>query len=139
MADFGAIQNISTLTDLSQLKDVLYGVAEADIQQRFASSPAVRTTGTVYGGVRWQRLSEGYLRSNPRRIGGVQLVDTTELRQSFKLGNSGNYARASADSVEFGSEIPKAGWQHPRRPLVVEHQGLVDATEQAITDYLSSL
>jgi hypothetical protein len=32
MADFGAIQNIRTLTDLSELKDVLYGVAEADIQ-----------------------------------------------------------------------------------------------------------
>ena len=136
MDDMRIVKQISELDDLSTLADVLFDVAESDIQQRFSSSPPVRTTATVYGGIRWKRLSEGYIKANPRRAGGVQLIDTTELRQSFTLGGSGNYATASANSVEFGSELDKAAWQHPSRNLVVEHQGLVDETEQKIIEAL---
>jgi hypothetical protein len=111
-------------------------VCMADVDQRFASAPGVRTTGQVYGGVRWQRLSEAYLRSNPRRIGGQQLRDTGELAQSFQIGRSGNIAAGSRDTITFGSRLPKARWNHRRRKIVVVHPPLVRQVSRVLVLYL---
>lgn len=117
--------------DLRTLAETLFDVAQTDIQTRFASSPRVRTTAEVYGGVTWQRLSERYIEEAGRGY-GVQLVDTGELRKSFRMGQSGNVAEASTREVRFGSDLQKAFKMHRRRSLVVEHEGLTRATEEAI-------
>lgn len=123
---------IDKFKDFANSGKVLIGVAEDDFQKRFASSPQVRTTASVYGGTVWKRLSEPYLRSSPHREGGRQLIDTGELRTSLKEGQPGNVATISPSFVRFGSDLLKAMYVHRLRMIVLEHQGLADETELAL-------
>lgn len=108
----------------------LYNLAEADFKARFASAPSTTSSGEVYGGTQWQRLSDAYLQQRPDRRGKKQLIDTKELSKSFRRGQPGNIARVVGDTIEFGSSLPKAEGLNAKRKLVVIHSKLVqDATE----------
>jgi hypothetical protein len=126
-------------SDIRRLAKPLLAIAQDDIQRRFASSPRVRSTGEVYGAVRWRSLSDAYLRANPRREGGVQLVDTGLLRKSFVRGGLGNVTEATKGEIRFGSALPRAISQHRRRRLVVEHDGLIRATEDAVARAIAKI
>ena len=114
----------------------LYNLAEEDFKQRFKSSPSTTSSGEVYGGTRWQRLSEAYLASRPQRKTGKQLLDTKELSKSFRRGQPGNIARVNGNIIEFGSSLPKAEGLNEKRKLVVIHQKLVDDAETILTEYV---
>lgn len=122
--------------DLKKLSAVLFDVAANDFKQRFDSSPRVRSSAEVYGGVTWSRLSERYLKSNPRRLSGVQLVDTGLLRRSFTRLGQGNITTESATEVRFGSTLERAMLQHRRRQIVVDHPELGTKTAEAIAEVI---
>jgi phage gpG-like protein len=133
------LQAIATRTsDLTGVASKLYAIAQKDFTQRFQSSPSVKSSAEVYGGARWQRLSEAYLKRNPNRQGGKQLIDTGELRRSFLRGKPGNIARVVGGTVEFGSSLQKAVWLDKKRPLVVEHEELAKLAGDAIETYIST-
>jgi phage gpG-like protein len=111
-------------------------VCQADVDERFNSSPGVRSTGTVYGGATWERLSESYLKSNPRREGGRQLRDSGQLLQSFQVGKRGNIVQGASDSIVFGSSLPKARYNQRRRPMLFVHPELVRQVARTIELYL---
>lgn len=113
-------------------------VCQADVDERFNSSPGVRSSGTVYGGAQWERLSEAYLKGNPRREGGRQLRDTGELAQSFLVGKKGNRLKADRTSVTFGSSLPKARYNQRKRPMLFVHPELVRQVARVIEIYLRS-
>ncbi len=125
-------------TDLTGAAPKLYAIAQRDFTQRFTSSPSVTSSAEVYGGVRWERLSEAYLKSNPRRQGGKQLIDTGELRRSFIRGKPGNIARTVGGTVEFGSSLQKAVWVDKKRPLVAESPQLAKEASAAIEDFITN-
>jgi hypothetical protein len=112
-------------------------VCQSDVDERFNSSPGVRQSGRVYGGVTWERLTESYLRSNPRREGGQQLRDTGELAQSFLVGRKGNVLKSDNTSITFGSALPKARWMNRKRKLLPIHPQLVQGVARAIELYLT--
>lgn len=111
-------------------------VCMADVDERFNSAPGVRQSAQVLGGAQWERLSEAYLKSNPRREGGQQLRDTGELAQSFQVGRRGNIVAGSADTITFGSNLPKARWNNRRRKMVVVHPPLVRQVARVLVLYL---
>lgn len=111
-------------------------VCQADVDQRFNSSPNVRSGGTVYGGVTWEALSESYLKSTPRREGGQILRDTGELAQSFLVAKKGNVLKGDRQSITFGSALPKARYNQRRRPMLFVHPKLVEQVARAIEIYL---
>lgn len=112
-------------------------MVQADVDQRFSTAPGVRQTGTVYGGAQWERLSEAYLRSNPRREGGQQLRDTGELAQSFLVSRKGNVLQSDGDSITFGSSLPKARYNQARRRMLFVHAALVEQVAATIELYIS--
>lgn len=122
--------------NLLPVANALYGVAERDAASRFASSPSVKSTAQVYGGVQWENLTEAYLRSRRDRQGGKQLIDTGELRDSFKRGKPGNVATATGDTVTFGSNLPKAVGLNRKRPLLVVHPELIRQATIAYSDWI---
>ena len=112
-------------------------VCQADVDQRFNSSPSVRSGGTVYGGVQWERLSEAYLKANPKREGGVILRDTGELAQSFLVSKRGNILKGDRQTITFGSALPKARYNQRKRPMLFTHAKLVEQVARAIEIYLT--
>ena len=112
-------------------------VCQADVDQRFNSSPRVRQTGVVWGGARWERLSESYLKSNPRRENGQQLRDTGELAQSFLVAKKGNILQGDSTSITFGSALPKARYNQRKRKMLFVHPELVRQVARAIELYLT--
>ena len=111
-------------------------VCMADVDERFNSAPGVRQSAQVFGGARWERLSEAYLKSTPRREGGQQLRDTGELAQSFQVGRRGNIVAGTSSTITFGSSLPKARWNHRRRKIVVVHAPLVRQVSRVLVLYL---
>lgn len=111
-------------------------VVMADVDERFRSAPRVRASGTVYGGATWERLTDAYLNSNPRREGGQQLRDTGELLQSFQIGQRGNVTENRTDGWSFGSALPKARGLRHKRPLVFFHVALIDTLETLYLAYV---
>lgn len=109
---------------------------QADIDQRFVTAPGVRSSGTVYGGVTWERLTEAYLKRNPRREGGQQLRDTGELLQSFQVNANGNVFEQQPNSVTVGSKLPKARGLNNKRQLIVVHDPLLQAVKSILEVYL---
>ncbi|PZV19183.1 MAG: hypothetical protein DCF22_00515 [Leptolyngbya sp.] len=133
------LQALATRTsDLSGVAPKLYAIAQKDFTLRFQSSPSVTSSAAVYGGATWNRLSDAYLKRNPNRKGGKQLIDTGELRRSFLRGKPGNIARVVGKTVEFGSSLPKAEWMNKKRPLVVEHEQLAKEAGAAIETYITT-
>jgi hypothetical protein len=113
-------------------------ICQADVDERFNSSPGVRQSGTVYGGAQWERLSEAYLKGNPRREGGKQLRDTGELAQSFLVGRKGNIIKGDRASITFGSALPKARYNQRKRRMLFVHPELVRQVARAIELYLKT-
>jgi hypothetical protein len=148
-----AITTIDGITDRAQnLQPVARNVGlvcQADVDERFNSSPGVRQSGTVYGGATWERLSEAYLKGNPRRENGKQLRDTGELAQSFLAGNrgrdgktgrftkGGTILRADKTSITFGSSNKKAIYNQRKRPMLFVHPELVRQVARVIELYLA--
>ena len=137
----------STLTSLGQIQErstnwgkaVGLSVAllvQADVDERFNTAPAVRSSGKVYGGVTWSRLTEAYLKANKRRESGKQLRDTGELLQSFQVNATGNVFRASGRSVTVGSNLPKAAGLNAKRPLLFIHPELSEGVKRIIENYI---
>lgn len=106
-------------------RDILLAV-QADVDRRFSQSPPTETGGNVWGGEYWPHLTEEYLSSNPRRVGGQLLRDTGELQQSFGVGQVGNIAIARPQEIVFGSSLPKARGLAKKRPLVFAHPVLLE-------------
>ncbi|NJR71174.1 MAG: hypothetical protein HC771_22965 [Synechococcales cyanobacterium CRU_2_2] len=125
--------------DMAKLRSPLVDVASKDVAKRFRSSPRVRATAQVYGGVQWARLSEGYLRSRPDRVTGTQLIDSGLLRRSFLEGRPGNITIASKNELRFGSNLERAVVQHRRRLLVVDHAGIGVETARAIAQEIEKI
>lgn len=138
-----AIQKIQKIAasqgDLKTFAEPLFKVAEDDVRARFKSAPRVRSSAEVYGGVTWNRLSEAYLQANPRRITGVQLVDTGLLRGSFTRTGEGNVTTESAHELRFGSNLERAIQQHRRRLLVVDHPALGTESARAIAERIEGI
>jgi hypothetical protein len=136
-----AITTIDGITDRAQnLQPVARNVGlvcQADVDERFNSSPGVRQSGTVYGGATWERLSEAYLKANPRRESGKQLRDTGELAQSFLVAKRGNVLKSDRASITFGSALPKARYNQRKRPILFVHPELVRQVARVIELYLA--
>lgn len=122
--------------NLAPIAGNLYRVAERDFGQRFKSSPSATTTGEVYGGVQWKRLSDATLQSNPKRAKGKVLIDSGELRDSLKKGKPGNIAEVQGDTVTFGSSLKKAVWNDETRPIVVVHPELVRQSTEVLEKWV---
>jgi hypothetical protein len=122
--------------DVSFVAPQVQKVFEEDIQHRFDSSPNVRETGTVLGGAVWESLTERYLASSPHREGGKQLIDTGELRDSFRLGAPHNIAEANATEITLGSSLPKASGLDRKRPIIRVHDSLVESVLAVLEDAL---
>lgn len=138
------VQSITTIDGIYDRANNLGPVAknvgltvQADVDQRFDQAPGVRQTATVYGGAQWQRLSESYLKSNPRRENGQQLRDTGELAQSFIVGRKGNVVKSDRVSISFGSNLPKARYNQRKRPMLFVHPELVRQVAKVIELYLA--
>jgi len=110
--------------------------AQADVDERFNSSPGVRSDGQAYGGVTWERLTDAYLAQNPKREGGQQLRDTGELLNSFTVGGEGNVLQAGGSEITFGSALPKARGLANKRPLLIVHPDLVEAIAAIFEAYV---
>lgn len=137
-ATIGTLDQIQErASNLRPLAPVVGLICQADVDRRFDSSPNVRSGGTVYGGVQWERLSEAYLKSNPRREGGQVLRDTGELAQSFLVGQRGNTLKGDRNTITFGSRLKKARYNQRRRPMLFVHPALVQQVARAIELYLS--
>lgn len=118
-------------------------LTQADVDQRYQSSPPVRSGGTVYGGVTWPALTEAYLAANPRREGGKIGLDTGRSRQSFTANQQGNIFKTRPQEFVFGSNLPEVRGFHTgrgnkakARPLLFVHQGLVDSLQKRLTDWI---
>lgn len=114
----------------------IFGLLQDDVQERFETAPGVRETAVVHGGAVWESLSDRYLARRPDREGGRQLVDTTKLKDSFVVGDLNNIATATADSIEFGSEVVYAAPQDRRRPILFLHDDLVSLILDTTADYV---
>ena len=114
------------VADLTPINQEALLMVQADVDQRFASAPRVRSTAMVWGGETWPSLSNMYLEDNPRREGGQQLRDTGELLQSFQVGQRANVTQSDASGWTFGSALPKASELHQDRPLIFFHPQLSD-------------
>jgi hypothetical protein len=133
----GLARMAERMDDFGPIAGRLYDLAEADFERRFASAPNVTTSAAVYGGVEWERLAESTLRSNPKRRGGKILIDSGELRDSFKRGKPGNVASVAGSVVIFGSELKKAIWNNERRPMNPAHPQLSKRASSIITNYVT--
>lgn len=132
------IENVSArAADLRPLGNTLGLIFQGDVDERFNTSPGVRQTGTVYGGVTWEALSDAYLAANPKREGGQQLRDTGELLNSFVVGGAANIFQVDPDGAVFGSALEKAEFLNRKRPLIVVHDDLVTALGNAIALYVT--
>lgn len=112
-------------------------IMQSDVDERFDSSPGTEETGEVYGGVVWERLTETYLSSNPRRRGGQQLRDTGELLQSFTAAGEGIF-EIDKDEFVFGSALPKARYLNAKRPMLFFHEDLADTITNYLQQYIIS-
>lgn len=124
-------------SNLAPLAPTIGLICQADVDERFNTSPNVRSGGTVYGGVRWERLSEAYLKARPIREGGKILRDTGELAQSFLVAKKGNVLKGSRSAITFGSALPKARYNQRSRPMLFVHPQLVIQVARAIEIYLT--
>lgn len=129
----GVVQRLGNIRPLGL---TLATVIQEDVDQRFDSAPGVEQSGTVYGGVTWDALTDAYLRANPRRQGGQQLRDTGELLGSFQVGDPNNIFLSGPDFVEFGSRLPKAAGLNTRRELLPAHEELIKTLRTAIEIYV---
>ena len=128
---------LSQPIDFKELATDLYLVAQADVDERFNRAPAVRSGGVVYGGEVWPALSEPYLKANPRREGGQILRDEGELLNSFQVGDAFNTAEVTADTLTFGSALPKARGLQEKRPMLFIHDELADTVLNVIAERVS--
>jgi hypothetical protein len=132
------IQSVVTrASNLAPIAPAVYEAVQKDVAQRFASSPGVGATATVYGGVEWQALSEAYIKS-AKREGGTQLKITGDLERQFQKGEPGNVAEATANSITFGAESAKAKGVDSRRQLLPAHPQLVQDVNQILAGYITA-
>lgn len=132
-----SLVTLSTPVDFTKLATDLALVVQADVDERFASSPPVRSDGVVYGGETWPALSDRYLAANPRREGGQQLRDKGELLNSFQVGNSFNISEATPDTITVGSALPKARGLQEKRPMLFIHDELADTVLNVIAEHVA--
>lgn len=136
-----AQQQIRAIADrasnLNPIAPAVYQAVQEDVAQRFASSPGVRATATVFGGVQWQQLTDKYIKS-AKREGGTQLKITGDLERQFQKGQAGNVAESTANSITFGAESGKAKGVDSRRQLLPIHPELVQDVNQILAGYISS-
>jgi hypothetical protein len=93
-------------------------IIQSEVDQVFDSAPSGSSGGSVYGGVTWTSLTEAYMRRRPDRASGQLLRDTGELLQSLAVGGSGNILTSDADSLTFGTALPKAGGLRGKRDFL---------------------
>jgi hypothetical protein len=122
--------------DLGGAAEQLYKILEVDFKRLFDSSPSTTSTAEVYGGARWERLSDATLKRNPKRLTGKQLIDTGELKRSFERGKPGNIARTTPRGVEFGSSLKKAERLNKKRSLAPPRQRLKQQAVIVMLDYV---
>lgn len=95
-------------------------IIQSEVDQVFDSAPSGSSGGSVYGGATWPSLTEAYMKRRPDRASGQLLRDTGELLQSLAVGGSGNILQADAESITFGTALPKAaGLRHKREFLFI--------------------
>lgn len=123
--------------DLSKAAVKIWNLAEDDFKARFRSSPSTTASGEVYGGARWARLSEAYLARRPDRKTGKQLIDTKELSKSFRRGQPGNVATVRGNTIEFGSDLPKAVGLNVKRKMNVVGAELVNQATEILTNHVT--
>lgn len=123
--------------NLAPIAPAVYEAVQKDVAQRFASSPGVRATATVYGGVEWQALTEAYIKS-AKREGGTQLKITGQLERQFQKGEPGNVAESTANSITFGAESGKAKGVDSRRQLLPVHPQLVQDVNEILAGYVTT-
>ena len=124
-----AVRSLVVLTQPVDFRDFandIFLLAQADVDERFNSSPPVRSGGIVFGGAFWPALSEPYLEANPRREGGQILRDEGELLNSFQVGSADNIGQSQQDRVIFGSALPKARGLQLDRPMLFISDPLAD-------------
>jgi phage gpG-like protein len=83
-------------------------VIQGEVDEIFNSAPG-SGGGSVAEGVTWPALTEAYLKRRPDRRSGQILRDTGELLNSLTVGGAGNILQVDADSLTFGSALPKSG------------------------------
>ena len=110
-------------------------ILQADVDQRFQSSPNTETGGQVWGGEQWSPLSRAYLGSHPRRINGQILRDTGELQQSFTAEGVSVFEVGDRELV-FGSALPKASRLNRDRPIVFWHPVLIEKVADFLVKFI---
>ena len=122
------------ISDFRKQSAAIRQVLVADVDERFNSSPRVRSGGVVYGGVTWPALSDRYLAANPRREGGQILRDTGELLNSFT--GEGAIYNVGKNEIEFGTALPKARGLQRKRPMLFIHGELLEVIESVLVEPL---
>lgn len=124
------IDSAAQISDFRKKAAAIRQVLVADVDERFNSSPRVRSGGIVYGGVTWPVLSDRYLAANPRREGGQILRDTGELLNSFT--GEGAIYNVGKNEIEFGTALPKARGLQRKRPMLFIHGELLEEVETTL-------
>lgn len=124
------------IVDVTPIARALLLALQADVDERFDSSPSVASGGTVYGGIQWEKLTDSYLKRNPRRQGGQILRDTGELLQSYQVGQTGNISQVRPTEITFGSALPKARGLANKRPQLIVHDGLIEVLDNIVSRWV---
>ncbi|ARV58061.1 hypothetical protein BZZ01_04910 [Nostocales cyanobacterium HT-58-2] len=124
-------------SDITNAGEGIRLILQADVDYRFLHAPATETGGEVYGGERWEALSEAYLVARPERLGGQILRDTGELQQSLTASGSPNqvFSVTNTDLI-FGTALPKAVGLQKKRPFLFWHPLLIEKVAEYLANYL---
>jgi hypothetical protein len=125
------------------LGDGVGKISREDFFLRFQSSPRTEMGGTVWGGVFWRKLEEGYLLSRPDRRKGQVLIDTGRTMKSFTddaaPGNVSNFDAADGSfTMEFGSDLEHVSNLQETWPIAAWHPLLLEKVSDFVLQYLAS-
>jgi len=123
-------------TDYSDIGSELADIMRDDLKKRFASSPATQVGGTVYGGIRWDGLTDATFAINPSRRGGKIGIVSGQLKLQSTVAGAGNVF--GVDGTDFSFELVSERSQNfsQYRQLLAWHPELLRRTAELISTYV---
>ncbi len=126
-------------SDISSAGNGIRLILQADVDYRFLHAPATESGGEVYGGEKWEALSDAYLVARPERRGGQILRDTGELMQSLTASGS-PYQVFSVTRTDFvfGTALAKAAPLQKKRPFLFWHPQLIEEVAKYLANHIGA-
>jgi len=120
--------------DMKAIVPIINEEIREDLILRFKSSPSTTTGGEVYGGQQWQELSEGYLRTHPKRQSGQIYIDTGAFRDA--MTTTGEVKLSGDGEFTFEVNAPNAEKLQKARPVLFWHNDLIKKITDKIRNRL---